>query len=39
MGYKGLIIKIQKLKAFYDREISDIEKSDYYYPDCSKKRI
>ena len=36
MGYKGLIIKIQKLKANYDREIADIQKYDYYNPECSK---
>lgn len=36
--YKGLIIKIQKLKANYDREIATIQKYDYYNPNCSKEK-
>ena len=30
MGYKGLIIKIQKLKANYDRKIAEIEAEELY---------
>lgn len=34
MCYKGLIIKIQKLKAFYDREIAYYKTHDCYDPYC-----
>lgn len=37
MGYKGLIIKIQKLKASYDNSIFRIQESDYYNPECTKR--
>lgn len=36
MGYKGLIIKIQKLKANYDRDIANMQKYTYYNLECSK---
>lgn len=35
-SYKGLIIKIQKLKANIDRNIENIKESDYYNPECKK---
>lgn len=36
MGYKGLIIKIQKLQANYNRKIADMKKEVSYVPFCSK---
>lgn len=35
-SYKGLIIKIQKLKATIDFDIENIKESDYYNPECKK---
>lgn len=35
-SYKGLIIKIQKLKANLDRNIEEIKENDYYNPECKK---
>ena len=39
MSYKGLIVKIQKLKAYYDNclHIVKEEKNDYF-PETSKQR-
>lgn len=35
-SYKGLIIKIQKLKASIDRDIENIKKYGFYNPECDK---
>lgn len=35
-SYKGLIIKIQKLKASIDRDIENIKKHGFYNPKCDK---
>lgn len=35
-SYKGLIIKIQKLKASIDRDIENIKKYGLYNPECDK---
>ena len=34
MGYKNLIIKIQRLKASIDKEIVEIEESNFYNSKC-----
>ena len=36
MGYKGLIIKIQKLKAYYDFDIETTKNELFYNPYCQK---
>ena len=35
-SYKGLIIKIQRLKASIDRNIEEIKEHNYYIPVCNK---
>ena len=36
MGYKGLIVKIQKLKAYYDFDIETTKNEPFYNPYCPK---
>lgn len=37
MGYKGLIIKIQRLKAYYDYDVETVKGQNLFYnPYCTK---
>lgn len=36
MGYKGVIVKIQSLKAYYDFEIATVKQEPFYNPYCTK---
>ena len=36
MSYKGLILKIQKLQAYYNYEIETTKQGNFYNPYCKK---